>query len=77
MTTSASFLRGACGLGLAALAAWPVLAGDLSAIKVPPRFTRPAANTDEGGLWGMMDREEKRVRRSPASTRCGCRTSTR
>jgi predicted Zn-dependent protease len=65
MNAPASFLRSACGIGLAALAAWPALAADLSAIKVPPRFTRPAANTDEGGLWGMMDREEKRVRRSP------------
>jgi predicted Zn-dependent protease len=65
MNAPASFLRSACGIGLAALAAWPAFAGDLSAIKVPPRFTRPAANTDEGGRWGMMDREEKRVRRSP------------
>jgi predicted Zn-dependent protease len=65
MNAPASFLRSACGIGLAALAAWPALAADLSAIKVPPRFTRPAANTDEGGLWVMMDREEKRVRRSP------------
>jgi predicted Zn-dependent protease len=65
MNTPSTFLRSACGVGLAALAAWPAFAADLSAIKVPPRFTRPAANTDEGGLWGMMDREEARVRRSP------------
>lgn len=31
----------------------------------PPRFTRPAIDTDEGGLWAMMDREETRLRRSP------------
>jgi predicted Zn-dependent protease len=31
----------------------------------PPRFTRPDAGTDEGGLWAMMDREETRMRRSP------------
>jgi predicted Zn-dependent protease len=28
------------------------------------RFKRPAADTDEGGLWAMMDREETRLRRS-------------
>jgi predicted Zn-dependent protease len=61
------FLRSACRhcLGLGALAGLPALAQDLSTIKVPPRFTRPAADTDEGGLWGMMDREEARLRRSP------------
>lgn len=30
----------------------------------PDRFTRPDAATDEGGLWAIMDREEKRIRRS-------------
>jgi beta-barrel assembly-enhancing protease len=29
------------------------------------RFERPAIDTDEGGLWAMMDREETRLRRSP------------
>lgn len=28
------------------------------------RFARPAIDTDEGGLWAMMDREETRLRRS-------------
>jgi predicted Zn-dependent protease len=32
---------------------------------MPPRFTRPSVNSDEGGLWAMMDREETRLRRSP------------
>jgi predicted Zn-dependent protease len=32
---------------------------------VPPRFKRPASDTDEGGLWGLMDREETRLKRSP------------
>ncbi|MDB5897197.1 MAG: hypothetical protein JWP41_799, partial [Ramlibacter sp.] len=61
------FLRSACGhcLGWSALAALPALAQDLSGAKVPPRFTRPAVDTDEGGLWGMMDREETRIKRSP------------
>lgn len=69
MNPPASFVRAASALGLAALAAWPAPAADLSAIKVPPRFSRPAANTDEGGLWGMMDREEARVRRSPLTVK--------
>lgn len=30
-----------------------------------PRFVRPAIETDEGGLWALMDREERRLRRSP------------
>ncbi len=32
---------------------------------MPPRLARPALDSDEGGLWALMDREEKRVRRSP------------
>jgi len=61
------FLRSACRhcLGLAALAGLPAIAQDLSSIRVPPRFKRPAADTDEGGLWGLMDREETRLKRSP------------
>jgi beta-barrel assembly-enhancing protease len=61
------FLRSACRhcLGLGALAGLPAIAQDLSSIKVPPRFKRPAADTDEGGLWGLMDREETRLKRSP------------
>lgn len=65
------FLRSACRhcLGLGALAGLPAIAQDLSSIHVPPRFKRPAANTDEGGLWGMMDREEQRLKRSPLTIR--------
>jgi predicted Zn-dependent protease len=65
------FLRSACGhcLGLGALAGLPALAQDLSTLKVPPRFTRPAAESDEGGLWGLMDREEGRLKRSPLTIR--------
>lgn len=54
---------------LGALAVLPAVAQDLSAIKVPPRFTRPAADTDEAGLWGLMDREEARMKRSPLAIR--------
>ena len=66
------FLRSACRhcLGLGALAGGVgALAQDLSGIKVPPRFARPASDTDEGGLWGMMDREEVRLKRSPLTIR--------
>lgn len=61
------FLRSACRhcLGLGALAGLPAIAQDLSSVRVPPRFKRPAADTDEGGLWGLMDREEARLKRSP------------
>lgn len=31
----------------------------------PNRFTRPDVASDEGGLWALMDREEKNIRRSP------------
>lgn len=66
-TARRGFLRSACRhcLGLGALAGWPVLASELAPIPVPPRFTRPAPDTDEGGLWGLMDREEGRLKRSP------------
>jgi predicted Zn-dependent protease len=40
-----------------------------AAPSVPGRFTRPGADTDEGGLWAMMDREETRLRRSPLLVR--------
>ncbi|WP_457278622.1 M48 family metalloprotease [Polaromonas sp. P5_D5] len=44
-----------------------------AAASIPPlpaeRFARPALETDEGGLWGMMDREETRLRRSPFTVR--------
>ena len=67
MTERRAFLRSACRhcVGLAALTGASAFAQDLTGIKVPPRFSRPAADTDEGGLWGLMDREEQRVRRSP------------
>lgn len=31
----------------------------------PGRLPRPELSTDEGGLWGIMDREERNLRRSP------------
>lgn len=66
-----AFLRRAClhCAGLAALAGAPAWADGLSQMKVPPRFVRPAPDTDEGGLWGLMDREEARLKRSPLTIR--------
>ncbi|MGQ0654407.1 MAG: M48 family metalloprotease [Betaproteobacteria bacterium] len=53
------------GCGCAAFSALP-WAGALAQAdwKMPNRLQRPAAETDEGGLWAMMDREEQRTRRS-------------
>lgn len=31
----------------------------------PSRFARPDVASDEGGLWALVDREEKNLRRSP------------
>jgi len=42
----------------------PRLAQGESAWMVPPRFERPLLNTDEGGLWSMLDREENKLKRS-------------
>jgi predicted Zn-dependent protease len=33
--------------------------------QMPKRFVRPDITSDEGGLWALMDREEKRLRQSP------------
>jgi beta-barrel assembly-enhancing protease len=69
------FLRSACRhcAGLASLfAGLPVLAQDAapsSSFKVPGRFSRPATDTEEGGLWSLMDREEAKLRRSPLAIR--------
>lgn len=52
----------ACGAGLITRQLWAQSAVDYA---VPHRFDRPDTATDEGGLWAMMDREEKTLRRSP------------
>lgn len=64
------FLRSTCRhcVALASMLNLPALAENLTAgdkFKLPPRFARPATDTDEGGLWALVDREEKRIRRSP------------
>jgi len=67
------FLRLACGqcLGLGALGLGAATASvvDPDTPALPGRFTPPAADTDEGGLWALMDREEQRLRRSPFALR--------
>jgi predicted Zn-dependent protease len=68
-STRRGFLRSSCQHCLALAGATSGAAALAQAIaptdSLPKRFTRPLTDTDEGGLWSMMDREEKRVRRSP------------
>jgi len=69
-TPRRGFLRSACRhcLGLGALVGGlPALAQSAAPkpFQIPGRFSRPAVETDEGGLWSLMDREETRLRRSP------------
>jgi beta-barrel assembly-enhancing protease len=71
-----AFLRASCcqGLGLTGLLgaseAWAQSNAAQTASQtdwaslLSNRFARPAIDTDEGGLWAMMDREETRLRRS-------------
>lgn len=51
----------ACGACLAIGRAF----GQAPHYAAPDRFTRPDIASDEGGLWALMDREEKALRRSP------------
>jgi predicted Zn-dependent protease len=69
------FLTSACrhclGFG-ALLSGLPSMAQEAApagSLKVPGRFSRPAIDTDEGGLWSLMDREEAKLRRSPLAIR--------
>jgi len=52
----------ACCASMIAPRTWAQTTPDYSA---PQRFQRPDIASDEGGLWAMMDREEKALRRSP------------
>lgn len=74
--TRRGLLRSACQhcLGFAGLtSSLPLLAQDKVAAAtpgaglaaMPQRLMRPALDSEEGGLWGLMDREEARLRRSP------------
>lgn len=55
---------GLCCAGLASGYGWGQEQGQAD-YQVPPRLARPDAGSDEGGLWALMDREEKNLRRSP------------
>jgi predicted Zn-dependent protease len=65
------FLRTACRhcLGLGALGLPALARANPEPLALPGRFTPPPADTDEGGLWALMDREEQRLRRSPFALR--------
>lgn len=68
-----AFLRSACRhcLGLAALGGVAGAKAQQGAASPLPaaRLERPAVDTDEGGWWASMDREEQRLRRSPHTVR--------
>lgn len=57
-------LKAGCAL-CGCAAAGHVLAQGAESYAVPSRFARPGADSDEGGLWGLMEREERALRRSP------------
>ena len=54
--------------GAAACAAGVTLAQSLD-YAPPERLSRPDDAGDEGGMWSMMDREERNLRRSPLAIR--------
>jgi beta-barrel assembly-enhancing protease len=69
-----AWLRSACGHCMAVGGMFSGLQAQAQAIPAPEadltkRFERPAIDTDEGGMWAMMDREETRLRRSPLAIR--------
>lgn len=61
-----AFLAAGCGCLAGVL---PVFGRAEGEWQMPPRFLRPEAGSDEGGIWAMMDREERRLRRSPFALR--------
>jgi predicted Zn-dependent protease len=62
-----TFLQFACACGAACASALPVAAAaqGTGAWTAPKRFDKPDLTGEEGGLWGLMDREESKLRRSP------------
>lgn len=52
------------GLGFCTLTGRASAIDSLNSYLAPARFSRPGNESDEGGLWAMMDREEKNLRRS-------------
>lgn len=68
MNARRGFLRSACRhcVGLAAFGGLAAFAQERA---LPPRFKRPALDSDEGGLWGLVDREEMRIKRGALTIR--------
>lgn len=68
-----AWLRSSCAqcVALAAWVAQPAVAqtAEPSEAPLPGRFAKPAIDSDEGGIWALMDREEARLRRSPFTVR--------
>jgi predicted Zn-dependent protease len=68
-----AWLRSSCAqcVALAAWVAQPAGAqtAEPSEAPLPGRFAKPAIDSDEGGIWALMDREEARLRRSPFTVR--------
>ncbi|HSH90813.1 MAG TPA: M48 family metallopeptidase [Ramlibacter sp.] len=65
--TRRGFLRTACSHCIGAGAVGTLLPsfaqGAADSTLVPARFSRPLIESDEGGLWALMDREETKLRR--------------
>ena len=73
-TSRRAWLRSACSQCVAVSAMFSGLQAQAQTAPKPEadlskRFDRPATDTDEGGMWAMMDREEARLRRSPLAIR--------
>ena len=62
------WLQRGCACGLVVGAGSSPAADDWA---MPERLAKPALDTDEGGLWATMDREETKLRRSPFRLRDG------
>ena len=62
-------LAAGCICGLAPLLARAQAQEAAAEWRMPERFTRPDAASEDGGLWALMDREETRLRRSPFAIR--------
>ncbi len=69
------WLRSVCGQCLAAGGLFTGLPSEAqtaaNGADFDKRFDRPAIDSDEGGLWAMMDREETKLRRSALAIRDG------
>ncbi len=60
------FFKQSCAtcLGFSPLYALAQAPSGQTRASTPKRFDKPSLDTDEGGLWALMEREEKKLRRS-------------